>query len=426
MEKKRILENGTELYSYHSDTAHSYFLSLFLRAGTMYERDGECGITHFLEHVTIRNINKLMGGELYRLLDREGIEFNASTYGELVQFYLSGAPDTLPTAAKILSELFRPIVLTRDEINAERGRIKAEIRELDETSSLASFTASTVYRGTTLARQITGTLGDVTKITASRLEEYRRRVFTRENLFFYISGAFSDADLDKISEILGAAVLGEGEPHTNIAPVPEKFGRREGSIFVKNADFTKVRFTFDLDMSRVGVAESDLLYEYLLGGYNSKLFIELSERLGLVYDLSGSTERYKNIGSFGFSFEIRESKLYLALEMIIDVLNSVKANPPGEDECMKAGFVKNAYMLLDDPRELNFTLAYDNHLLGLGYSSLEDRIAAYAVLDGEALSRAARELFRTDNLTLTLKGNKKKINTDKIAKIINLLDGDEK
>ena len=200
MEEKRILKNGLEIYTYRNSDTHSFFVSLFLRAGSMYESVGESGITHFFEHVAIRNINKHMGGGLYRLLDREGIEFNASTYGEMVQFYISGSPGSFSYAAEILSGLFLPILLSREEIDAERGRIKAEIRELDEATSLASVAAGEVFRGTSLARSITGTLGDVSKITARALEGFRRKTFTKENLFLYVTGDVSDSDLDILAE----------------------------------------------------------------------------------------------------------------------------------------------------------------------------------------------------------------------------------
>jgi hypothetical protein len=49
------------------------------------------GITHFLEHAAIRNVARTMDGGLYQTLDRYGMEFNASTYSEMVQFYITGA-----------------------------------------------------------------------------------------------------------------------------------------------------------------------------------------------------------------------------------------------------------------------------------------------------------------------------------------------
>ena len=92
-----------------------------------------------------------------------------------------------------------------------------------------------------------------------------------------------------------------------------------------------------------------------------------------------------------------------------------------EVNSQKAAYVDNAMMLYDDVRDLNFTFAYDNHITGAGYSDIEARREAYAAVDAQAIGDAARELFRAENLTLTLKGNKKKIDTEIIKKSIRRL-----
>ena len=112
MEKQRTLKNGIKLYSYKNPDVHGFFISLFLKAGSMYESAEESGITHFLEHVSIRNVNALMNGELYPTLDKYGIEFNASTYNEMVQFYISGATKNFKLASEIISKIISPIVLS--------------------------------------------------------------------------------------------------------------------------------------------------------------------------------------------------------------------------------------------------------------------------------------------------------------------------
>ena len=239
-EEKRLLDNGIELYSYKNPYVNSFYISLFVRAGSMYESEDESGITHFLEHVAIRNVNVLMDGGLYPLLDRYGIEFNAATYSEMVQFYVSGAKANFAIGAQILSKLMSPIVLSRSEIDTERDRIKAEIRESDERGSLAGFTSRAVHEGTTLARPITGTAGSVNKIGRKKLEEYRVRAFSRGNLFLYVTGCFSDSDLDCLAALFGKASVSEGEMRGNFAPVPKGFGKRAPTVHLKNADFTMI------------------------------------------------------------------------------------------------------------------------------------------------------------------------------------------
>ena len=417
-EQLRVLKNGISLYSYKNPALHSFYISLFLCAGSMYESDDESGITHFLEHVAIRNVNAVMGGGLYPLLDKYGIEFNAATYSEMVQFYVSGATKNFAVGAEILSQLMKPIVLSVSEISTERDRIKAEIRENDDRSSLATFTAGIVHKDTTLARPITGSIGSVSRISRSRLEEYRRRVFTKENLFIYVTGAFEDDDLDTLAEAFESCELSSGEVHENLAPVCAGFFQRDGSVQLKSGDYTMVRFSFDMDMSRISVAESDLLYDVLLGGYNSRFFIELSERRGIFYDLSGATERYKNIGTLSFYYEVRPDAVTEAVALTLGLLQQLRETTLSEEECMKAGYVENSSMLYDDPRELNFTFAYDNHVLSAGYESLEERAEMYGRVTPERLSEVFRFVFRRENLTLTVKGNKKRINLDALERLV--------
>ena len=417
-EREYITKNGIPIYVLDNPSQHGFFLSLFVKSGTLYESGGECGITHFIEHVAIRNVNSIMGGELYRTLDAHGLEFNASTFSEMVQFYLSGASENFRLAADIAVKLFSPIELSRKDIDAERVRIRAEIREADEKNSLPGFTAGEVWAGTPLANPITGTPSSVGAISKRALEAYRRDAFGIGNVFFYLTGRVNGGDVEYLSDLLDGYLHKCPYKHENIASVPRNFGKRNAKVALKNADFTKVRFNFDLDMSRFTVREVDLLYEIVLGGYASDFFIELSEKRGLFYDISGSTERYKNIGTFSFSFELREGKLYEATEKSVELLRSMKEIVLPEDRCMKSGYVGNAYMLFDDARELNFTFAYDNHILDTGYMGIEDRRRKYAEITPERIREVARTVFTPDNLTLTLKGSKKRIDTEKIRDIL--------
>ena len=420
-EEKKVTSGGLEVYYYKNPAQRGFQISLFVRAGSMYESAGERGITHFLEHILIRNVAELMGGRLYPTLDAHGLELGASTYSEMVQFSVFGSVSRFRPAADIIAKLLCPITLSRAEVDAERARIKAEIRESGDRTSLASFTNSVVHKGTSLAESIAGTVAGVNKITAKRLEEYRRSVFTRDNVFFYVTGGVSDGDIDYLCRILDSFELPASEPRKNIAPVSAGFGKREPKVYLKNGDFTMARFTFDLDMSRVSVAEADLIYDVLLSGNNSRLFLELSERLGYCYDVAGNLERYSNIGTLSFYYELRESSLYDAVARTVDILKSLCAEPLPEDECMKAAYVDNAPVLEDDVRELNFTLAYDNHVMGLGYSDMKCRAECYRRITPRRLCEVAKQIFVRENLTLTVKGKRRRIDTDRLEKIISQL-----
>ena len=417
-ETKIQTNSATAIYTYPSPTLHSFTISLYVKAGCIYEREGESGITHVLEHVLYRNVNTLMGGTLYTVLDRYGIEFGATTYNEMIQFTVSGISEHFRVGADIIVRLLSPLVLPRGEFLAELGRIKAEIRESDDRTSLSAFTASIVHEGTSLEKPILGTLGSVSRITQRTLEAYRREVITPENIFFYVTGAVSEEDVTYLAELVDSTALHSAKKRQNKAPVSHNFGKREPKVYIKNADFTMVRFSFDMDMLRLPFGTDDLIYEILLGGNNSRFYIEMSEKRGLFYDISGNVEKYNNTGCFSFGYEIRAGSVYEAVELTLSILLDLCERTLCDDECMKVGYTDGGKLLYDDARELNYTFAYECHILDGPYSTIEERSAHYSAITPEQLKAAAREIFRPENLTLTMKASKKKTDTQRLEQLL--------
>jgi predicted Zn-dependent peptidase len=162
----------------------------------------------------------------------------------------------------------------------------------------------------------------------------------------------------------------------------------------------------------------DLIYDSLFGGYNSPFFIRMSEERGLFYDINGSTERYRNIGNLYFSFEVKEKDVYDAVRISVDILNSFKTTELSEKCSMRAAYTRNAELLYDDARELAFTFGYESHVMRLGYKTVSERKAAYEKLSAEDVRQGACKIFLPENLIVTVKGNKKKIDTFRIREEI--------
>lgn len=417
-ERLYVTKNGIKIYSYRNEHAHSFFVSMFLRAGSMFERAEDSGITHFLEHIAIRNVNALMGDKLYAILDKYGLAFNASTASEMVQFYVSGSPKNFSMGASILASVLSPVILDSGSISVERDRIKAEIRESDEKNTLAAFSGTLVFEDTSLSRSILGTNKTVSRITKTRLERYRQEVMTSGNLFFYVTGNFTDEDIFALAREIESKDVPLGERRENIAPVPKGFSKRHPEAHIKNGDFTMLRLTFDVDMAKVKIPALDIIYDMLVSGNNSRLFYELSEKRGIVYDINGFVDKYKNIGIFSFYYEIKEDKIYEALELTLSILTSAKSEIPDEDSCMKAIYVDNAPMLLDDPCELNFTFGHGNHIVGQNFKNIAEQQRAYDEITPEMLRDTMRTIFAPENLTVAVKGKKRKIDKERLDKIL--------
>lgn len=419
MEQTFISENGVTIYSYPNENLHSFCIALYVKAGCLYETEEENGITHFIEHLIFRNIDHLMNHTLYRTLDQYGLSFDASTYKEFVQFTITGSPQNFPLAAELITKAFHPLVLNTREIDLERQRIKAEIREYDDKSTLDYFSNNIVWEGTSLMQMITGKKKTLNKIGKKKLNQAHASMFTNDLCFFYLTGSITKSHLEYLGKcITSYQIDASQQKRNNVAPVPEAFFQRKPKVYLKKSDTCYVRFSFDLDTSRYSTAELDLLYDILFCGHSCMVYQELSEKRGLIYSHDSSLEQYKNIGLLYFSFEVQSSNLYTAVKVIIEKLKDLKNGIQEELSCVIAPYVDNAYIMMDNASELNWTFAYENHILNCGYHTMEERIHAYQAVTSERLTQIAQEIFCSSNLTFTLKGKKKKTDLPLLEKLL--------
>jgi predicted Zn-dependent peptidase len=421
MERKVTALNGIDVYSYPQLHLHSFCIGLYVKAGLLYESPEETGITHFLEHVLFRNLGGLPQRALYERLENIGAEFNACTYKEFVYFYITAAPRHFEECAGIIAMLLAPLTASPADVSAERRRIQSEIREEDELNSLEHFAKQQVWKGTSLSRLITGTITCAEAIGAERLREEKRRVFTSGNLFFYVTGCYTEKDVDTLCRLAGGVPLEAGRAaREDLAPMPEGFMQRGGGVFLRNtADLPGVLFSFDMACARYSMAELNLLYDILFSGTLCRFNLRLSEDSGLFYDYDAYLEQYGNIGAIHVEFSVMQSRLYEALGLAAAVFWSMREKIAGEELAhFLPEYAYNHLAALDRPQRLNWDMAYNNHILGKGYGSVEELPGLYSRVTPERLMEIANEIFRQENLVVAVKAERRKTQAERLKEIL--------
>lgn len=419
MEKKRITKNNIEIYHYPNENTHSFCLSLYIKAGSLYEADKDNGITHFWEHAIFRNINHLMGGHMYEEIDKLGLFFNGATYKEFVQLYVIGAPKNFAAASDILLKVFEPMTLPVDQIRTEQQRVKAEIREAEDFKSLDYFAGTHAWKDTSLRNPILGTKGNVSGFNKKRLAAYHQEMLEGENLFFYVTGCVDEEMVKtfagKVGELeVPTAEKSGGTRRENMAPIPENFGNRDLLINVKNSQYTMVQYSFDLVTTKYTYAELSLLYDILFSGENALLHQELSEKRGMIYSFSSTLEKYSNIGRLFFVYEVAMRDLYESVEITTKELARLGESIEKRLALVLPEYTDNAYFIYDDNEGFNWQRAYENHIMNGKLTSIEETREQFLAVTPERLKEMAGEIFTRENLVLSLKADKKKLDVDRL------------
>lgn len=134
--KKGVLSNGLTYYIYPTDVtkdAASYYI--IQNVGSVLENEDQQGLAHFLEHMAFNGTENFEGKGVLNTLQKEGAVFgqdiNAYTAFDETVYNMNNIPTTpelIDTCLLILHDWSNGLLLTDEEIDAERGVIKEEWR----------------------------------------------------------------------------------------------------------------------------------------------------------------------------------------------------------------------------------------------------------------------------------------------------------
>lgn len=151
------------------------------------------GRTHFLEHVCFRASRRILSwAELVRKADSFAAEYNAFTDKSTLLFWMESDRRHLTGAIDILSEAILHPRIDQLNVEAERERIRQEIREYDdEPNERVSLDADRIlYHQTGYDHPILGNEESLARISVDSLRSHHRRHFVGQRMVVVIAGGF--------------------------------------------------------------------------------------------------------------------------------------------------------------------------------------------------------------------------------------------
>lgn len=412
---------GVKICSSLNTNLKTFCMALYIRAGSMFEDFSDNGISHLFEHAVFRNMKNKYDG-FYDLLARHCVELRGCTYKEFTRFTITGPGREFDFAVQILCDIFDEISLSKLELDKEKKRIKAEIREYDERSSVDYWFNGLVWKNTEAQKSVLGYCKNIDRISVKKLNEFRKEFFVKNNLFIYVTGNVMQSGMERLFEMVNKLDMPQGGAvKTNYVTVNSDFFCRKCAVNVKNGYWNYIRIGFDVDHSKYSSGILDLLYAILFNRDKALVHNYLSEDNPIIYSYDSTFELYDNIGNLSFKFEVDKTKAEDAVGIVVRMLNDVKSGNFDFEANLKSEMY-TAETEIDKPDELNWSMAYYNHILRSVPINYDDNFYGRFGVTKEQLINAAKDIFRTCNMTVAIKGNKKSINTLNIEDILKKLD----
>lgn len=404
------LENGLLVVTFPMPWLHEVGVTLFVRAGSRFERPEEAGIAHFLEHMLFKGTASIPDAtRLHARLEAMAADMNAATGQESNAYWLSLPPEGLEEGFLTFCEIFTQPVF--QGLETERRVILAEMREdfndLGEQINATVLGAERLWPGHPLARPVLGAVATLEGIDRPALAAYLARLYTGCNMALAWCGPIEPATALRLSrQALGGLPVGTPAPLDAPPPMPP------GPHWVAVNDQTS-QFTLSLFFRTVGYRDADLpkvgaLRRLLDDGFSSRLQATVREREGLVYDIWATYTGYYETGSLEIGATVSPEHLLEVVDALLREIRLLCREPPDAEEWARVVTRWRASLTgtLDRPAEL--TERYVADQLCDCLETLEENWRQVRALQPEQLPAFARSLLTPANLALVLVGPRAK------------------
>ena len=400
------LPNGLLIVLRPMPQAESAAVGMWVRAGGRYERVALGGISHFIEHLLFKGTATRSCEALKQAVEGVGGSLNAFTAEEFTCYMAKVPAGYLRRTIAVLSDMLRHSALRARDIEREREVILEEIRMAEDAPGqhIHEIFNQLLWPNHPLGQLLAGTEETVKRIRRRDLVAYWRRHYQSNDLLVSCAGAM-DADrvVGQLRRTFGRVRRGS-IPRMTAAPRPLR--GPQVRVVHKATEQTHVCLgTPAMPRTHRHRFALELLHVLLGANMSSRLFREVREKRGLVYEIGTHVKRYHDTGAFVVYAGCDVGKLDTTLRTVLAELARIRRElvRPTELRRAKEFYRGQLAMGLEDTME---------HMLWMGEQAVtvgrisrpQDVLAGINRVTAPQIRQVARMLFRPERLYLAAIG----------------------
>ncbi|HEX6031176.1 MAG TPA: pitrilysin family protein [Tepidiformaceae bacterium] len=406
MHKKTRLPNGLRVITAELPHTRSATISIYVGAGSRYERDEEAGLSHFLEHMLFKGASRRpTAREIAESIESIGGLHNAATDREVTVYYAKVPYLAALETVDILSDMVRAPVMDPSELEKERHVILEELAAVEDSpGELAGILIDeTLWPHQPLGRNVGGTPESVQSLPLEAVCRYMQAQYVPSNTVLVVAGNIThDAIVEAAEKWLGDMPDGAAGPWF---PVEARNGANRIAIREKATEQAHICLAYpSVPLNHPDRYAVDLLSTVLGEGMSSRLFLELREERALVYDVHSYPSEFRDAGSLtiyaGCDPENARVTVEVALEETAKLLRDMPDEELEKGKQMARGRIQ---LRMEDTRSVAGWLGSQELLLGeiLGVDEVVERLDAVTRDD---ILRVGNALLKPEMATLAAVG----------------------
>ena len=350
--QKDILESGLRIVSQQLPNSESVSILISVQAGSRNEQKGQYGVAHFAEHMLFKGTGKRPSPLLVSSpIESTGGFLNASTGYESTNYWCKVPENHFRTGIEILQDMMQNSLLNEEEINSERRVIIEEIKTIEDypDSKTALNLDKLMWPDSALGRDIAGSVQSVENINQETIRAFLDDFYLPTNTVISIAG---NVDHDKSIQSIDQLFLTHPFPGSQLKISPIENVQNSVKLDLEKRAIEQIHI--HLGYPGVSITHPDryaldLLNVILGDGMSSRLFQEIRERLGLVYDIESGITHLQDVGDLRITLAVDKNRYIDAIKAILTEVENLKTGLEGSEVVRAKQILKGRMRLrMDD------------------------------------------------------------------------------
>ncbi len=338
--KKYTLRNGLHVLI-DKKNAETVSIMATVKIGSLYEKANE-GISHFVEHMVFEGTEKRKTAkDITSEIEAVGGMINAYTDHERTSFFIKVPKKYFSLAVDILSDIMQNATFEEDVLNKEREVILREINMCYDEPRVHQWLLfyHTLFPGHPAGKPIFGSVESLKGTTRQHMRSFYNTYYVPNNMIIGVVGNVKNAKqlIEKKFSFNPASVPASAIPIPLSTPSFKKINKK-----ILNAYFVLGYQTVSRD--HTDSYALDVIQAILGRGQSGRIFDEIRNKRGLVYEVGVHHDTDKSFGVFSVYLNTEHKHVDLCRELIMKEIHAL--SNISEKELQEAiGFIEGKTIL---------------------------------------------------------------------------------
>ncbi|MBU2519200.1 MAG: insulinase family protein [Proteobacteria bacterium] len=403
--QRHTLPNGLKVITVENHEAPVVSFQVWVRAGSIYEKKGEYGITHLIEHMIFKGTPRRPAGRMASEIEALGGEVNAYTTFDHTNYYVTAASASAGPALDILADAVVSASFDAAELAKEKEVVIEEIRmnQNNPARRMGWEVFAQAFGDSPYGRPVIGSVASVRGISRQDILDYKARWYRAPNMLVVAVGDFKAAEILPLIAKAFAPLSGRPAPAFTLPPDRRAVGPRLKVMRDKVSQASISLAWITPGLPNPVVYPLDMAATVLGDGETSRLWSQLKEKQGLVDSAEAGAYTPEGLGLFQVEASLAPDKVAAAWPALLGQAMTLATQPPTSAELKRArvnlaaGFVRARQTMQGQARELGYFEMFRG-----GFEHIASYTQRFNAVDASAVAETARRWLSPAGLSVVI------------------------